>query len=201
MAESSELPNSGSDDHGVVPGCLHHSFIVGSLKQAATPGSLRGWLPDMMGSEGERSQASALRAALGRPAGINLPERRSWPYQPDALAMVTVSPCHTMRKTLAGASGWYGQADPRWRVGLVGLVWAGRPSLARRAGMGRQTLAGASGWYGQADPRWRVGLVWAGSLRAVGGLGGGHPGVMNKWPNPEPVLCRKAQRQHQPQPL
>ena len=44
-----------------------------------------------------------------RPAGINLPERRSWPYQPDAPARVTVSPCHTMRKTLAGRRAGMGR--------------------------------------------------------------------------------------------
>ena len=44
-----------------------------------------------------------------RPAGILLPANRSWSHQPDAPAWVTVSPCITMRKTLAGALGWCGR--------------------------------------------------------------------------------------------
>ena len=35
------------------------------------------------------------------------PARKNVTYQPEAPAMVVVSPCNTMGKTLAGASGWY----------------------------------------------------------------------------------------------
>ena len=51
---------------------------------------------------------------IRRPAGIIVPARGSGHTSPKAPARVTVTPCSTIGKTLAGASGWYEALRQGW---------------------------------------------------------------------------------------
>ncbi len=119
------------------------------------------------GPAGRPSSPGGRPAVSGPRSRVPIFPADHWPrlgtaisYQPDAPARVRTGQPSLARRagigpgagrdgpTLAGASGWYRtgcgarRADPRWRVGLVSdrvRGETGRPSLARRAGIGPGT--------------------------------------------------------------